>query len=84
MSVEDFLYHYFKPNTVIVGYDHHFGKGRNGNIELLKTMGAKLHFQVEEINEQLVQKKVVTSIPNLRRWGAQKLFNSYDSSAKKW
>jgi riboflavin kinase/FMN adenylyltransferase len=59
--VEDFLYQYFKPNTVIVGYDHHFGKGRNGNIELLKTMGAKLHFQVEEIQEQLVQSEIISS-----------------------
>jgi riboflavin kinase/FMN adenylyltransferase len=59
--VEDFLFHYFKPNTVIVGYDHHFGKGRNGNIELLKTMGAKLHFQVEEIIEQLVQNEIISS-----------------------
>lgn len=59
--VEDFLYQYFKPNTVIVGYDHHFGKGRNGNIELLKTMGARLHFKVEEINEQLVQNEIISS-----------------------
>ena len=59
--VEDFLYQNFKPNTVIVGYDHHFGKGRNGNIELLKTMGARLHFQVEEINEQLVQNEIISS-----------------------
>ena len=59
--VEDFLYQHFKPNTVIVGYDHHFGKGRNGNIDLLKTMGARLHFQVEEINEQLVQNEIISS-----------------------
>jgi riboflavin kinase/FMN adenylyltransferase len=59
--VEDFLFQYFKPNTVIVGYDHHFGKGRNGNIELLKTMGARLHFKVEEINEQLVQNEIISS-----------------------
>jgi riboflavin kinase/FMN adenylyltransferase len=59
--VKDFLYQYFKPNTVIVGYDHHFGKGRNGNIELLKTMGATLNFNVEEINEQLVHNEVISS-----------------------
>lgn len=59
--VEDFLYQYFKPNTVIVGYDHHFGKGRNGNIGLLKTMGARLHFKVEEINEQLVHGEIISS-----------------------
>lgn len=59
--VEDFLYHHFKPNTVIVGYDHHFGKGRNGNIALLKTIGAKLHFNVEEVNEQVVNHEVISS-----------------------
>jgi len=59
--IEDFLYQYFKPNTVIVGYDHHFGKGRNGNIDLLKTMGERLHFKVEEINEQLVQNEIISS-----------------------
>jgi len=59
--VEDFLYQYFKPNTVIVGYDHHFGKGRNGNIELLKSIGARLHFQVEEIQEQLIQNEIISS-----------------------
>jgi riboflavin kinase/FMN adenylyltransferase len=59
--IEDFLYQYFKPNTVIVGYDHHFGKGRNGDIELLKTMGERLNFKVEEINEQLVQNEIISS-----------------------
>jgi riboflavin kinase/FMN adenylyltransferase len=59
--VEDFLYQYFKPNTVIVGYDHHFGKGRNGNIELLKAMGARMNFKVEEINEQLVHNEIISS-----------------------
>ena len=59
--VEDFLHQYFKPNTVIVGYDHHFGKGRNGNIDLLKTMGKRLNFKVEEINEQLVQNEIISS-----------------------
>jgi len=59
--VEDFLHQYFKPNTVIVGYDHHFGKGRNGNIDLLKTMGKRLNFKVEEINKQLVQNEIISS-----------------------
>ncbi len=59
--VEEFLHHHFKPNTVIVGYDHHFGKGRNGNITLLKSMGEKLNFKVEEINEQLVNNEIISS-----------------------
>lgn len=59
--VEDFLYHHFKPNTVIVGYDHHFGKGRNGNIDLLQNMGNRLDFKVEEIQEQLVDNEIISS-----------------------
>jgi len=59
--VEDFLYHHFKPNTVIVGYDHHFGKGRNGNIDLLQSMGTRLDFKVEEIQEQLVGNEIISS-----------------------
>ncbi len=59
--VEDFLYHHFKPNTVIVGYDHHFGKGRIGNIDLLQSMGTRLDFKVEEIQEQLVGNEIISS-----------------------
>ncbi len=59
--VEDFLYQHFKPNTVIVGYDHHFGKGRNGNIALLQSMGTRLNFKVEEIQEQLVDNEIISS-----------------------
>eukprot|EP00456_Euglypha_rotunda_P048264 TRINITY_DN38672_c0_g1_i2.p2 TRINITY_DN38672_c0_g1~~TRINITY_DN38672_c0_g1_i2.p2 ORF type:complete len:100 (-),score=16.11 TRINITY_DN38672_c0_g1_i2:54-353(-) len=29
--VKDFLYHHFRPHTVIIGYDHRFGKGREGD-----------------------------------------------------
>ncbi len=59
--VEDFLVHHFKPNTVIVGYDHHFGKGRNGNIALLQSMGNRLNFNVEEIQEHLVHHEIISS-----------------------
>jgi riboflavin kinase/FMN adenylyltransferase len=59
--VEDFLVAHFHPHTVIIGYDHRFGNKRNGNIELLKKYGAELHFEVEEINEQIVEGEIVSS-----------------------
>ena len=59
--VEDFLVAHFHPHTVIIGYDHRFGNKRNGNIELLKKYGAELHFEVEEINEQIVDGEIVSS-----------------------
>jgi len=59
--VEDFLVARFHPHTVIIGYDHRFGNKRNGNLELLKKYGTQLHFEVEEINEQIVEGEIVSS-----------------------
>ena len=59
--VQDFLWHYFKPHTVIIGYDHQFGKGREGNYQMMKTHGARLGFEVKEIPEQLLNEAVVSS-----------------------
>jgi riboflavin kinase/FMN adenylyltransferase len=59
--VKDFLYKYFKPHTVIIGYDHHFGKGREGNYQLMKEYGKILGFEVKEISEQLMNEIVISS-----------------------
>jgi riboflavin kinase/FMN adenylyltransferase len=59
--IKDFLFDHFKPHTIIVGYDHRFGNGRNGNFELLKEAGKTYQFKVEQINEQLVNDEIVSS-----------------------
>ena len=59
--VLDFLVAHFHPHNIIVGYDHHFGKGRMGNFELLESLGKTHHFNVEEINEQLVNGEIISS-----------------------
>jgi len=59
--VQDFLVARFHPHTVIIGYDHRFGNKRNGNLELLKKYGTQLNFEVEEINEQIVEGEIVSS-----------------------
>ncbi|MEY4860741.1 MAG: hypothetical protein RL059_440 [Bacteroidota bacterium] len=59
--VQDFLVAHFHPHTIIVGYYHHFGKGRMGNFELLESLGKTHHFNVEEINEQLVNGEIISS-----------------------
>jgi riboflavin kinase/FMN adenylyltransferase len=59
--VKDFLYRYFKPHTVIIGYDHRFGKGREGNYELMNEYGKTLGFEVKEISEQLLNEIVISS-----------------------
>lgn len=64
-SAEDyithFLYHYFKPAIVIIGYDHRFGKGRSGDYHLLEQFGTELGFKVKEISEELLNKIVISS-----------------------
>lgn len=59
--VEDFLVAHFHPHTIIVGYDHHFGKGRLGDFNLLVALGKSFHFNVVEINEQLVNGEIISS-----------------------
>ena len=59
--IHDFLVAHFHPHTIIVGYDHRFGKGRSGNFEMLCELGMTLGFKVEQINEQLVGDQIISS-----------------------
>ncbi|MBL7759539.1 MAG: bifunctional riboflavin kinase/FAD synthetase [Sediminibacterium sp.] len=59
--INDFLFRYFKPKLVIIGYDHRFGKGRVGNYELLEARGKELGFRVQEISEELLNEVVISS-----------------------
>lgn len=59
--VTNFLYKKFKPHTLIIGYDHQFGKGRKGNYELLEEYGSRLGFEVKEIPKQVLQQAAVSS-----------------------
>lgn len=47
--VEAFIWEQFHPHTIIIGYDHHFGHDRKGNIDLLKSYKEKYPFQLIEI-----------------------------------
>jgi len=59
--IAQFLVQHFHPNTIIVGYDHHFGKGRMGNFEMLVNAGKEYNFKVEQINEQLIDNEIISS-----------------------
>lgn len=41
----------FKPEVVVIGYDHGFGNKRSGSIEHLYRYGRELGFTVEEVQE---------------------------------
>ena len=59
--IREFLVGKFHPHTIIIGYDHRFGHGRAGNIDLLKQYAGELHYRVREIPGQLIDEAFVSS-----------------------
>ena len=50
--VRDFLVKEIKVSTLIIGYDHQFGRNREGNFEYLKELSELYGFDVKEISAQ--------------------------------
>lgn len=65
LTAEDFvkniLVDHLKAKHIIIGYDHHFGRNRNANIEDLKQFGNDFDFEVEEISKQDINDVAVSS-----------------------
>ena len=59
--IEQFLVNKFHPHTIIIGYDHHFGKGRSGNYLLLEEYSARLGFELIEISPHIIHENTVSS-----------------------
>lgn len=50
--VRDFLVKEIKVSSLIIGYDHQFGRNREGNFEYLKDLSELYEFEVKEISAQ--------------------------------
>ena len=59
--IQHFLWEKFHPHTVIIGYDHKFGKGRCGDYHLLEQYGKELGFEVKEIPEHVLNEVTISS-----------------------
>lgn len=59
--IKDFIIERIKPSYIVVGYDHHFGKNRMGDFELLSKLGQQFNFKVERVEAQDVDKVAVSS-----------------------
>ncbi len=59
--VEQFLYARFRPAVVIIGYDHRFGKNREGDYKLLETYSSKGLFELKEIPQHVISHNAVSS-----------------------
>lgn len=59
--IEDILVKKIGTKKLVIGYDHRFGKDREGSFEHLKMYGPQYGFEVEEIPEQDVNDVAVSS-----------------------
>jgi len=59
--IEDFLVKNFNPKSIVIGYDHHFGKGRTGNFLLLKQYAESLKFNLVEIPKHVLDEVAISS-----------------------
>jgi len=59
--IQDFLIKKFLPKTIIIGYDHRFGKDRKGDYHLLEDSSRTYHFRLKEIPVHVLQEVSVSS-----------------------
>ncbi len=59
--VRDVLVNQLNTSKLIIGYDHHFGKNREGNIDQLREYSHLYDFEVEEIPAQDIDDVSVSS-----------------------
>lgn len=65
LSAESFVQNILVKKTgtkkLWIGYDHHFGKNREGNIDYLRSVATKYGYQVQEIPRQEIDNVGVSS-----------------------
>jgi len=59
--VEDILVSKIGVKEMVVGYDHHFGKNREGSFDSLKELGSKLDFRVHLVGPYEMEGKIISS-----------------------
>lgn len=59
--VRDILVNELNVSKLVIGYDHHFGRNREGNLDQLREMAPEYGFEVEEIPAQEIEDVNVSS-----------------------
>lgn len=59
--VRDLLVNKIKAKKIVVGYDHHFARNREGNLESLQELAPLYDFEVEEISAQEIDDVNISS-----------------------
>ena len=61
LYIKDFLITLFHPHTIIIGYDHHFGKDRKGNYLLLEEKAIEYNYRLLEIPKHVLDEIAISS-----------------------
>ena len=59
--VQHFLVNKFHPHTIIIGYDHRFGKERKGDYLLLEKLAPVFNYQLKEIPKHVLDEISISS-----------------------
>jgi len=59
--IQDFLVARFRPHTIIIGYDHRFGRERAGNFQLLESKAAVYGYRLVEIPKHVLENISISS-----------------------
>lgn len=59
--IKEFLVGRFHPHTVIIGYDHRFGHGRQGDYKLLEEKADIYQYQLLEIPKRVIEEIGISS-----------------------
>ncbi|MBO9621056.1 MAG: bifunctional riboflavin kinase/FAD synthetase [Niabella sp.] len=57
----DFLIAKFKPHTIVIGYDHRFGRDRLGDYKLLELLQEKYKYELREIPKHVLDNISISS-----------------------
>ena len=59
--IKDYIIERIHPAVIVVGYDHHFGKNRMGDFQMLNELGTKYGFKTVQVEAQDINEVAVSS-----------------------
>lgn len=59
--VKNFLIDRFRPHTIIIGYDHRFGRDRQGDYHLLEKKSSEYNYVLKEIPKHILANIAISS-----------------------
>ena len=59
--IKEYIIDRIHPSVMVVGYDHHFGKNRIGDFEMLNRLGGQFGFKTVQVEAQYINNVSVSS-----------------------